>query len=121
MTRVPVPIYDEGAAVACTIDDADVPGRMALLERMRAALGAVERADHGMRLHFPAAAAIEADVRTFARDEKRCCQFFGFAVEAAGDEVVLRWDVPPSATPILTRLLEYFEGDGPVEDLRGLL
>lgn len=115
-----IPIFDASAPVVCTLDDADVPERVELIERMRASLVDVHRTDHGLLLRFPRRPGIEADVRRFALDEKRCCQFWGFEVEA-GDELLFRWEGPPAAAELLDELHAYFEGDQPLTLLSGLL
>lgn len=43
----------------------------------------------------------EADLRRFAVDEKRCCQFWGFAVATTDHDLTLRWDGPPNTVEIL--------------------
>ena len=117
----PIPLYDETAPVACTISDEEIPDRVAQLERMRDNLDAVERTDHGLLLRFPVRADIEADLRRFAIDEKRCCQFWGFDVVTDGG-LALRWDAPPTADALLDRFEAFFGGDGTSPlDLAGLL
>lgn len=60
--------------------DDEIPDRIAVVKRLRTAVVAVDRIDHGL-LRFPARDDVEADVRRFAVDETRCCQFWGFAVD----------------------------------------
>lgn len=117
----PIPIYDASAPICCTIEGAEIPERIELVERMRHDLDRIERLEHGMRLHFPARPDTEADLRRFATDEKRCCQFWGFAVETHDDEVTLRWEAPPAAAGLIDRLISYFEGDEPLTAITGLL
>jgi len=121
MTLGRIPIHDATAPVVCTISDAEVPERIELIERMRAALGRVERTEHGLLLHFAADPAVEGDLRRFAVDEKRCCQFWGFEVGSADEGLTLRWDGPPAAGGLLDELHAYFEGDQPLTLLSGLL
>ena len=110
----PIPIYDATAPVACSISAGEVGDRRALVARLRDGLRRVERTGDGLLLRFPAGAAIEADVRRFAVDEKRCCGFWGFAVGTDADEVTLRWDGPPTTRGMLDGLHAYFEGRGPM-------
>src|SRR4051794_29467501 len=98
-----IPIYDETAPIACTISSDEIPARVELLERMRDNLHELERTEHGLLLHFPADDDIEADLHRFAVDEKRCCEFWGFEVSRA-DDLTLRWDAPPTAADLITRL-----------------
>jgi hypothetical protein len=118
-----IPLYDETAPIACTIDEADIPARQAQLDRLRAAAARpVERTPHGLLLRFgDADAAVRDDVRAFARDEGRCCTFWGFAVDEE-DGVTLRWDGPPAADEIIDRIPAFFVGDEPASAaLAGLL
>ncbi|HEX7167822.1 MAG TPA: hypothetical protein VF230_12645 [Acidimicrobiales bacterium] len=120
-----IPIYDATAPIACTISDAEIPDRVELVERMRSNRDRLERTEHGLLLHFPSRADIEADLRQFAVDEKRCCEFWGFDVVTDAEDgdggLALRWDGPDTAAPILDRLAAFFEGDDPLLDLAGLL
>jgi hypothetical protein len=116
-----LPLYDDSVDIACTITSADVPARIELIERMRLALTDIERTQHGLLLSFPNVATTDADVRTFAVDEKRCCAFWGFAVESDGDVLKLVWDGPPDAAPLIDRLLAFFTGDEPASELGSLL
>ena len=120
MKRI-IPIYDDTAPVACTISDAEVPERVALLERLRSALTDVEATEHGLLLRLLDDDAVEADARTFAVDEKRCCQFWGFGVERTTGAVTLRWDAPPSARDLLDQLEAWLRGHDSPDALRGLL
>lgn len=116
-----IPLYDASADLACTITDGEIPERVATIERLRTALRRLERTPHGMVLHLPPADDVEDDVRRFAVDEKRCCRFWGFEVTRTPDEVVLRWDAPPTADELVDALVRYFTSDEPLGDLRGLL
>jgi hypothetical protein len=117
----PIPIYDATAPIACTIGADEVADRRALVERLRDGLRGVERTADGLLLRFPAEAAIEADVRRFAADEKRCCGFWGFAVGTDDGEVTLRWDGPPATAGMLDGLHAYFAGRGAMPALDGWL
>lgn len=120
MTKL-IPLYDETADIACTITDAEVPARVALIEQMRLAAQSVERTEHGLLLRFAPDEAIEASVRQFAVDEKRCCEFWGFGVTTSNEELTLQWDAPPDAQGLIERLGDFFRGDEPATALRGLL
>jgi hypothetical protein len=115
------PIYDDTAPITCTIGSDEIPERIELVERMRHNLEGIERTEHGLLLHFPSGADIERDLRRFAVDEKRCCQFWGFSVAVDADELTLRWDGPPDADDLIGRLVAYFEGDQPLTSISGLL
>jgi hypothetical protein len=116
-----LPIYDASAPIVCTIAHADVPERLALVGRMRAAATRIERTPHGLVLHFPHDPEVLADLHAFAVGEKGCCGFWGFEIVDRGDEVALRWDGPPAVDELFTRLERYFSGDGSIDLLDGLL
>jgi hypothetical protein len=115
------PIYDDAAPIACTIGDDEIPDRIELVERMRHNLTTIDRTDNGLVLHFPGRPDVDADVRRFAIDEMRCCQFWGFAIDTGEAELTLRWDGPPATDDLLDRLLSYFRGDEPITAVSGLL
>lgn len=116
-----IPIYDETAPMACTITNAEIPERIELVERMRDALSAIERTPTGLLLHFPDQAALRSDLATFVIDEKRCCQFWGFDILEEPDGVAFRWDGPPAADDLITRLEAFFHGGESISVLEGLL
>jgi hypothetical protein len=115
-----IPIYDETATIACTIANAEIPERIELIERMRAAMTTIDRTPTGLLLQFPDRPDVRADLDAFAIDEKRCCQFWGFEIEDAPAGIGLRWDGPPAVDGLLNRLQEFFSSDGPVAMLEGL-
>jgi hypothetical protein len=116
-----VPIYDDTAPITCTIGSDEIPERIELVERVRHNLECIERTQHGLLLHFPNRPDIDADLRRFAVDEKRCCQFWGFEVGTTPDQITLRWDGPPDVADFLDRLHAYFVGDEPLTAVTGLL
>lgn len=116
-----VPLYDASAPIVCTIGDDERADRIALVERVRDAMTQVERTASGLLLTFPRTDAVEADVRRFVVDEKRCCQFWGFAVVDGDDELVLRWDAPAGATQLLERIEAVLRSDVPIDRIGGLL
>lgn len=117
----PIPLYDATAPITCSIGAEEIPERIELLERMRSNLARIERTDHGLVLHFPARADVEADLQRIAVDEKRCCQFWGFAIATIEELLTLRWDGPPAAHALLDQLHTYFKGDAPLTLISGLL
>ena len=117
-----IPLYDESAAIACSLTPEEIPARLATIERMRTDLTSLERTEHGLLLHFPPSASLDAELRQFALDEKRCCAFWGFAVRTDGpSQLALLWEAPPSAAGLVDQLEAFFTGDEPTEILAGLL
>ena len=116
-----IPLYDDTAPISCTITNAEVPERIELIERMRATMTSVDRTPTGLLLHFPDDDAVRADLGLFAVDEKRCCQFWGFAITDEQTGVALRWDGPPAVNELLDQLETFFTSDMPISALDGLL
>ena len=114
------PIHDATAPIVCTAGSDEIPTRIGQLERMRTALVHVERTEHGLLLELPNDTALEADVRRFTVDEKRCCQFWGFEIGTSPDQITLRWDGPPDTADFLDRLHSYFVGNEPITAISGL-
>ena len=116
-----IPIHDATAPIACTIGNDEIPDRIELVDRIRRNLTSIQRTPDGLLLHLSPTPANRADLERFAIDEKRCCQFWGFAVTPGADRHTLRWDGPPDARDLLDRLHHYFAGTEPLTDLAGLL
>ena len=116
-----IPIYDATVPIACTASREEIPERIEQVERMRTYLDRLERTPHGLLLHFPNRPDIDADIRRFAIDEKRCCTFWGFEINDKGDQLTLRWDGPPDVDDFFTQLVAFFEGDQPLTAISGLL
>jgi hypothetical protein len=116
-----ISIHDATAPVACTASRDEIRSRIEQLGRMRAAMTRLERTPHGLLLHFPDRPNLGAELHTFVVDEKRCCQFWGFAIDTADGELTLRWDGPPDTIELIDRLYAFFEGDEPLTADSGLL
>jgi hypothetical protein len=117
----PIPIYDATAPITCTADNAEIASRLEQIERIHTNLDGIERTDHGVLLHFPHRPDLEADLRKFIVDEKACCQFWGFEITAADDQLLLRWDAPPTLDDYMDQLLAAFKSDQPITAASGLL
>jgi hypothetical protein len=115
-----IPIYDENAPIACTASASELETRVRQLEALRASMRSVTRTDDGLRVGFDAAQD-EAELRQFTRDEKACCNFWGFEIEYRGGAPLLRWDGPPAASDFLDRLYAWFLTDEPLTLDSGLL
>jgi hypothetical protein len=112
-----------GAAtpIVCTITDDEKPERLELLTRLRDGARTVERTTTGLVLRFPEDEGVEADVRRFTVDEKRCCAFWDFSVASEGEEIILRWDGPSDAAPLLDEIDAVLRSDAPIASVGGLL
>jgi hypothetical protein len=116
-----LPIYDATVPIVCTINAGEVQERIELFERLRTQHGRLDRTEHGVLLHFPAHPDIEADLRRFADEEKRCCSFWGFEIGRVGADLTLRWEAPPAAADLVQWLVAYLQGDEPLTEMSGLL
>ncbi len=116
-----IPIYDDTVPIACTASPTELPVRIEQVERLRTHLTRLDRTPDGVLLHFPASPAVEAEIASFTVEEKACCAFWGFAVTATNDEVVLQWDGPPSVREFFNELVEFFNGNEPLSAFGGLL
>jgi hypothetical protein len=116
-----IPIYDATAPMVCTAGTDEIPVRIEQIARMHDSLQRLERTPDGLLLHFPNRPDIDADLRRFMVDEKGCCQFWGFDITTAGEQLTLRWDGPPTVKDLMDRLQAYFEGDEPLTAISGLL
>jgi hypothetical protein len=116
-----LPLHDDTVPIVCTIGEDEKADRVAMLDHMRRALIGLERTEHGLLLELPRGDGLDADVRRFARDEKRCCQFWGFAVVEGDDTLVLRWDGPDAAASLLDTIAGVLRSDAPIESIDGLL
>src|SRR5262249_10540626 len=116
-----IPIRNDPAPIACTIGAREIPERVELLERMRGALISIERTPTGLLLQFPDEPAVRVDVKRFAIDEKRCCQFWGFDVTDERDCIALRWDGPALAQDLLAKFETFFRTEAPISILAGFL
>ena len=116
-----LPLHDDTAPIVCTIGDDEKADRVTLLERMRQTATTIERTETGLLLEFERNESTVADAHRFAVDEKRCCEFWGFAVVEGDDDLALRWDGPPAAAEVLDRLEAVLRSDAPIESISGLL
>jgi hypothetical protein len=118
VTRIPI---DLAAPIACTATADEIPLRIDQITQMREELRSVDRTDTGLLLHFDRDADLEGHLEQFVRDEKGCCQFWGFQLEATIDAVSLAWDGPPDVQAFLDQLTEFFRSDQPLTAFSGLL
>lgn len=116
-----LPIHDDAAPIICTIGANEKVERIATIERLRASATSIERTTTGLVLQFPRTDAVLAELERFAIDEKRCCQFWGFAVIESDYQLALRWDGPPAAGELLDTIERVLRSDEPASAIEGLL
>ena len=117
-TQFDQPLYDPTKPIACTVEAAQLPDHIALTERLRTNLNAIERTPYGVLLKLPDTDENAADLRQFAAEEKQCCEFWGFEV-IEQPSLMLRWDGPPDLADYMDRLVDYFEGRAPIGSVLG--
>ena len=88
---------------ACTLPTADQPLRLAEFEELFASgLHGAERLESTwLRLRLSNGPGVEERARDLAAREKKCCDFFDFAVHRAGHETVLDVRVPAAHAVVL--------------------
>ena len=116
-----IPIYDDTVPIACTASSDELPIRIDQVERLRNHHTRVDRTTDGILLRFPRTPEIEAEVASFTVEEKACCAFRGFALTSTDDEIVLRWDGPPTVSDFFEELVAFFDSDQPLTAFSGLL
>jgi hypothetical protein len=116
-----IPIYDDTAPITCTAASDGIPVRIEQIERLRSHHTRLERTEHGLLLHFPDQPDVRTELEQFTVEEKGCCAFWGFAIDADGDDLTLRWDGPPTVDELMGRLVAFFASDEPLTANSGLL
>ena len=76
------------AAVACALDVADVPGRLAEWQHLAEHVVAQLDTDQGIRVRFDNNVSA-ADIAELAAKEQECCSFFTFTLHLASEGVTL--------------------------------
>lgn len=100
---VGVPVGVAGGP-ACTLEAADVPGRLAQAERLGTHLRGLDR--DGTRLTLVVAPAGAAELGEFVRAESRCCSFFDFSRADDADALRLVVSAPDDGLALLDDLHE---------------
>ena len=91
--------------IACTLDESELPGRLA--EWRRLAEHVVDRADtdEGIRVRFDRSVSA-AEVADLAAREQGCCSFFTFTLHIAADGTTLDVTAPADAQELVRTLLD---------------
>src|SRR5437016_12497045 len=89
--------------IACTLDESELPDRLA--EWRRLAGHVVDRADtdEGIRVRFDRSVSA-ADVADLAAREQGCCSFFTFTIHIAADGTTLDVTAPADARELVRTL-----------------
>jgi hypothetical protein len=94
--------------IACTLAEAELPGRLARWQRI--AVHVVERTDteDGIRVRFDQTVSA-GEVAGLAAEEQACCAFFTFTIHIATDGTTLEVGAPADARALVGLLLD--QGD----------
>lgn len=93
----------EAVPLVCSLPPEDGADRLA---QWREALHGAHREEAGNEARLSVPAARAASLAELAAAEQRCCPFFGFTLEFAGDTLHLRVRVPGHARGLLAGFLE---------------
>ncbi len=93
---------NEGAAIACSLNDAEFRERRALARRtLLPQIIISQRISNGLTLTFTNSEALRRDVKTFVRLERECCDFLTFSLTPdtvpVNESLVLTIKGPPEA------------------------
>jgi hypothetical protein len=93
-------VSEEWVPDACTLPTSDRPLRLAEFGELFAWVLRSKRMQP-TRLDLVLPADVESAARDLARRESECCSFFAFEFDGAGDDVVMRIEVPAAHTEVL--------------------
>jgi DNA-binding transcriptional MerR regulator len=91
-------------AVACTLDAAELPGRLDAWGELLTEVIARERLDGGVRLRFPPSPVLAGRLGELAAREQACCAFFTFALRLDPDGLTFDVTAPEDAASIVADL-----------------
>ena len=92
------------ASIACSLDGADVPGRVVDWQALVPRATSREPITGGVALTFDASPELVADVARLAAAEQDCCAFFTFTVRLTTGRVRLEVQAPPEAADVVAAM-----------------
>ena len=95
---------DRRVGASCTLDVADLPGRLAEWRRLGERALDIETIDTGARLRFASSEPIDAVARLVAL-ESECCAFYRFTIRVEGQDRELVVDAGRGGAPAVHALL----------------
>ena len=107
---------DDGAVVACSLNDAEFRERRTLGRRtLIPHVTASERTQDGLILTFVGDKSLHSDIETFVSLEKQCCRFLKFTIspDIAGPNspIVLRIEGRPEAAATIEMFAQAVRGE----------
>jgi hypothetical protein len=98
--RIPQPMVPP---IVCTLDTAEMPGRLGQWQRLAEHVVEHTDTDHGIRVRFDdRVSAVE--VADLATKEQGCCSFFAFTMHIAADGITLDIAAPAEARELVETL-----------------
>ncbi|MEO7836932.1 MAG: hypothetical protein ABIS21_04760, partial [Acidimicrobiales bacterium] len=95
---------DFEAASACTLDAAEIPGRIHDWRSLMARATGREWVEGGVRVRFGAEDGLAATVAGLAQAEQACCAHFDFAVGIGSNSITLEVRAPFDVEPLVDSL-----------------
>jgi DNA-binding transcriptional MerR regulator len=93
-------------AITCTLDAADLPGRISDWRSLMARATGREQIEGGVRIRFGPEAGLAATVADLAQAEQACCAHFDFAVGIGAEAVTLDVRAPFDVEVMVDGLFE---------------
>jgi MerR family copper efflux transcriptional regulator len=94
----------ESIPIACSLPLGAREDRRLTFAALAEGAEARERTGRGLRLRFREPQGFQADVADLIRQEKECCPFLDFRIQATGGELLLDIAAPAEAWPIIEDL-----------------
>ncbi len=91
--------------IACTLAEAELPGRLARWQRLAAHVVERTDTDDGVRVRFDHTVSA-GEVAGLAAEEHACCAFFTFTIHIATDGTTLEVGAPADARALVGLLLD---------------
>jgi hypothetical protein len=95
---------DATVPIACTLDAGALGERLAAWRALLAQVRRREPLEGGVRLRFPAGAALAGEAERLAAAEQACCSFFAFELAVRPDGTVLDVRAPAEARELVDAL-----------------
>lgn len=97
------PAETRAVPIACSLDAADLPGRVDAWHALLATATGRDRITDGVRITFGRSADVAA-MATLVAAEQECCAFYTFAVVVAPDAIALEVHGPDAAGAMIDQL-----------------
>jgi hypothetical protein len=96
----------EPISIACSLPPVERDDRREAWAAVAKRAVARERTEHALRLEFREPPNFEAELARLVQQEKECCPFLHFRIDAGAKALALAVTAPPEARPIVEELLQ---------------